>query len=268
MTAPPIVDPPARLARSDGAALAYRTHAGRTPGVLFCGGFRSDMTGTKATALARACADAGRPYTRFDYTGHGASAGRFTDGTIGTWRDDTLAVIDAVTAGPLVIVGSSMGGWIMLLAALARPARIAGLVGVAAAPDFTERLIWTRFDPATRAQLARDGAIREPSAYDPEPTPITYRLIEDGRRHCLLDRPIAIDCPVRLLHGMRDPDVPWPLALDLAAALAGADVRVELVKDGDHRLSREADIALVCRTVLELCDQVERAAAIAANPSR
>jgi pimeloyl-ACP methyl ester carboxylesterase len=225
------------------------------------------MTGTKATALERACADAGRAYTRFDYAGHGASSGRFADGTVGAWRDDAVAVIDAVTEGPLVIVGSSMGGWIMLLAALARPARIAGLVGVAAAPDFTERLMWARFDPATRAALVRDGAIRETSAYDPEPTPITYRLIEDGRRHCLLDRPIAIACPVRLLHGMRDPDVPWPLALDLAAALASADVRIELIKDGDHRLSRDADIALLCRTVLDLCDQVERAA-IAASPSR
>jgi pimeloyl-ACP methyl ester carboxylesterase len=244
---------PQSLARDDGATIAYRRSEGRGPGVMFLGGFRSDMTGIKATALERACRAAGRAYVRFDYFGHGASSGAFADGTIGRWADDATAVLDRVAAGRQVLVGSSMGGWIMLLAALRRPDRVAGLVGVAAAPDFTEDLMWSRYDADARAVLRRDGVRREASQYDAEPYPITLRLIEEARRHLLLRAAIPVRCPVRLLHGMRDPDVPWQTALRLAERLAAEDVEVALIKDGDHRLSREADIGRLTRTVETLC---------------
>lgn len=243
------------------ATIAYRhtpgaDPEGRTPGVLFLGGFMSDMTGTKAAALEEWAAARGLGYTRFDYQGHGASSGRFEDGTIGTWADDALAVLDRVTAGPQILVGSSMGGWMMLLTALRRPERVAGLVGIAPAPDFTEDLMWDLFDEPTRRRILEEGVWRRPSDYGPEPQPITRALIEEGRNHLLLRGPLALDKPVRLLHGMEDPDVPWRVSLRLAEALTGADVRVTLVKDGDHRLSRPQDIALLCRTVGDLVEEL------------
>ena len=238
-----------RLDRGDGVALAWARRPGRGPTVVFLPGFASDMHGSKAAALADACAAAGRAVLRFDYSGHGASDGAFADGTIGRWRDDALAVIDRMSDGPLVLVGSSMGGWIALLVALARPARAAALVGVAAAPDFTETLVWDALAPPERAALAHAGYLDAPSQYGP-PMRITLALIEDGRRHLLFGAPIPIACPVRLLHGQRDPDVPWQTALRLAERLAGEDVQVTLIKDGDHRLSRPADLDLLCRTVL------------------
>jgi pimeloyl-ACP methyl ester carboxylesterase len=238
----------ARLDRGDGVGLAVRPLAGRAPTVVFLPGFRSDMEGDKATHLARFCAANGQALARFDYSGHGASAGRFEDGTISRWTADALAVIDQLTAGPLILVGSSMGGWIALRVALARPHRIAALIGLAAAPDFTERLIWDALAPPERARLLADGVLHLPSAYGP-PTPITHALIADGRSQLLLDAPIPITCPVRLLHGQADPDVPWETSLKLAARLAGTDVRVILVKDGDHRLSRKADLALLGETL-------------------
>ena len=244
------------LPRADGHHIAHVTTPGRTPGVLFCGGFRSDMTGTKAGALEAACREAGRAYTRFDYLGHGASSGAFTDGTIGRWADDAIAVLDRLAPAPYVVVGSSMGGWIMLLAALARRRRVAGLVGIAAAPDFTETLMWERYDDEVRGTLLSEGRYDEPSVYGEEPYPVTLALIEEGRRHLLLGKPIPLTCPVRLLHGMRDEDVPWRHSLALVEALAGADVRACFIKDGDHRLSREEDLALICRTVLDLCERV------------
>ena len=240
-----------RLDRGDGAALAWARQGGHGPTVLFLPGFASDMAGGKATALAEMCREAGRAMLRFDYSGHGASGGAFTDGTIGRWRDDALAVIDRLSEGPLVLVGSSMGGWIALLVALARPERMAALVGVAAAPDFTEALMWEAIAPPERAALARDGYLDVPSQYGP-PTRITRALIEDGRRHLLLGGPIPLACKVRLLHGQRDPDVPWETALRLADRLASEDVQVTLIKDGDHRLSRPQDLALLGRTVLDL----------------
>jgi len=242
------------LDRGDGTRLAYALVPGKGPVVVFLPGFRSDMTGDKATHLARLCAARGQAMLRFDYSGHGASGGRFEDGDIGQWTADALALIDALTQGPLVLVGSSMGGWIALLAALARPGRMAGLVGVAAAPDFTERLMWQAMSPREREQLMSAGVLHVPSQYG-EPYPITRRLLEDGRRHLLLDGPIALDCPVRLLHGQRDPDVPWETALRVAERLTGADVQVTLVKDGDHRLSRPQDLALLERVLLSLCGQ-------------
>lgn len=235
----------------DGATIAFRRTAGGTPGVVFLGGYRSDMTGTKAMALEAHCRARGQAFLRFDYRGHGASSGRFEDGTIGQWAGDAIAALDRLTDGPQILVGSSMGGWLMLLAALARKERVAGLVGIAAAPDFTEDLIWDRLDAAERARLETEGAIYEPSAYG-DPYVYTRALVEDGRRHLLLRGTIPLECPVRLLHGMEDPDVPWRTSIRLAEKVAAADTRVTLVKDGDHRLSRDADLALLCRTVDEV----------------
>jgi pimeloyl-ACP methyl ester carboxylesterase len=242
-------DRPAILTREDGATIAYHRLSGRSPGVIFLGGFMSDMTGTKAQALCRFCAARGQAYLRFDYFGHGASSGDFAEATVGRWRADALAVIDRLGAGPQILVGSSIGGWIMLLAALARPERIAALIGIAAAPDATEALMWRRFAPEIRDQIMRDGAARLPSSYSPEGYLFTRKLIEEGRNHLVMGAPLPIACPVRLIHGMQDPVVPWQTSLDLAEKLASKDVQVTLVKDGDHRLSTARDLALLTRTV-------------------
>jgi pimeloyl-ACP methyl ester carboxylesterase len=243
------------LDRGDGVGLAWARLAGRGPTVVFLSGFKSDMTGSKAETLAAWCAAHGRAMLRFDYSGHGSSGGAFADGTIGRWAADARCVIERLTTGPVVLVGSSMGGWIALLAALAMPGRVAGLVGIAAAPDFTEDLIWQAMAPAERGRLMRDGVLHVPSLYG-EPYPLTRALIEDGRRHLLLGGEVALECPVRLLHGQRDPDVPWETSLRIARAVRSADVRVVLVKDGDHRLSRDSDLALLTGTVAGLLGEV------------
>ena len=240
-----------RIDNGFGVPLAWQRLPGRAPGVVFLPGFRSDMTGDKATALAALCRARGQALLLFDYSGHGASGGVFTDGTIGRWTADALAAIDGLTEGKQVLVGSSMGGWIGLLAALARPARVSGFVGIAAAPDFTETLMWNTMMPAERATLERDGVLHVPSEYG-EPTPITRALIEDGRNHCLLGGPVALHCPVRLLHGQDDRDVPWEMSVRLARQITGADVQVLLVKDGAHRMSRPADLALLRAALLPL----------------
>jgi pimeloyl-ACP methyl ester carboxylesterase len=232
------------LDRGDGIRLAWAHTPGRGPTTVFLPGFRSDMEGAKALAVQSWCHDAGAACLRLDYSGHGRSDGAFTDGTIGQWTSDALHLIDHLTQGPLLLVGSSMGGWIMLLLALARPDRVAGLIGIAAAPDFTEDLMWAAMMPPERDRLEQDGVLLIPSAYG-EPTPITKRLIEDGRTHLLMQAPIPIACPVRLLHGQQDPDVPWETALRLAERLQGPDVQITLIKDGDHRLSRDADLAVL-----------------------
>lgn len=242
------------LQRPDGHALAWQGVAGRGPTIVWLGGFKSDMTGTKAARLATFAAATGRGFVRFDYFGHGASSGAFADGTVSRWLDDALAVIDALTAGPLVLTGSSMGGWIATLAALARPERVRGLVGIAPALDFTERLLWARLDAAARRAIMDQGVWMRPSAYGDGPYPISRALIEDGRRHLLLGGPIALAVPVRILHGQDDEDVPWRHGLAFADALAGRDVVFSLVKGGDHRLSTPADLARLERTVAELCD--------------
>ena len=218
----------------------------------------SDMTGGKALALeahARAC---GQAFVRFDYLGHGASSGRFEDGTIGRWAEDAVTVLDELCDGPQILVGSSMGGWIMLLAALARPERIVGLIGIAAAPDFTETLMWEAFGPEIRATLQRDGIFyQEYQGYDDEgPYPIALRLIEEAREHLLMNKPIPIACPVRLIHGTADADVPHTLSLDLMDKLESTDVEVTLVKGGGHRLSEPRDLARLTRTLAVLSDQV------------
>lgn len=232
----------------DGTPLAYRRIAGRGPGVLFLGGFNSDMTGTKAAALAEWAQRAGRAFCRFDYAGHGASGGVFAEGTIGRWAADATMVLDALTEGPQILVGSSMGGWIATLLARARPARLAAMVCIAPAPDFTEDLMWANFPADVRAAIARDGVWHRPSEYG-EDYPITRALIEDGRRHLVLRSPLELGVPVRILQGMRDIDVPWRHALRLAETLAGDDVRLTLIKDGDHRLSRPQDLALLLREI-------------------
>ncbi len=252
------MEPPVSiLARGPGRAIAYCRTAGRTPGVIFLPGFRSDMQGGKALALEAQCRSLGRAFVRFDYSGHGRSDGRFTDGTVGAWRDDVLDVLDALSAGPQVLVGSSMGGWLMLLAALARPERIAGLVGIAAAADFATRLMAQRLPPAAKEALARDGIVHLPSAYSPEPTPVTRRLVEEAHAHEILHAPIPLTCPVRLIHGTADPDVPWQLSLEVMQKLRSADVELHLIKDGDHRLSSDHDLARLCRVTEEVCRLAE-----------
>lgn len=209
----------------------------------------SDMSGTKATHLEAYAARRGRAYLAFDYSGHGRSSGRFAEGTIGQWAADAVAVLDRLTEGPQILIGSSMGGWMMLLAALARPERVAGLVGIAAAPDFTETLIWDQLPPAERRKLLEEGSLQQPSDYGEEPYLITRALIEEGRQHLLLQAPIRLSCPVRLLHGLEDADVPFDCSLQLADALESADVEVTLVKGGDHRLSEPANLALLDATL-------------------
>ncbi len=241
------------VARPGGARIATLAVAGAPPTVVFLGGYASDMSGVKAGFLDGWCRARGRAFVRFDYQGHGLSSGRLEDGTIGLWREDALAVVRERTTGPLVLVGSSMGAWIMLLVALALPERIRALVGVAAAPDFTEDLIWARLDDAGRAALERDGVLYEPSRYGP-PLPFTRRLVEEGRRHLLLRAPIPLACPVRLLHGAADAEVPWTTSWRLAEALASGDVALTLVKGGEHRLSSAPDLALLGGTLATLTD--------------
>ena len=247
-----------RLQRENRIELAWARVEGREPTLVFLPGFRSNMNGDKATFLARYCSQQGQAMLRFDYSGHGESGGRFEEGAIGSWTQDSLRLIDRLTRGPLVLVGSSMGGWIALLVALARPERVAGLIGVAAAPDFTERLMWGAMSLQDRERLLTHGTLEAPSAYG-GPYPITRALIEDGRRHLLLDHPIAVRCPVRLLHGQRDLDVPWETALTISRVVEADDVQVTLVKDGDHRLSRPRDLALLLRTVRTVWEKVATA---------
>jgi pimeloyl-ACP methyl ester carboxylesterase len=240
------------LPRHDGATIAYQRLAGRSPGVVFLGGFRSEMTGTKASFLDEYCRRRGRAYVRFDYFGHGSSSGDVGVGTIGRWSEDAIAVLDALTEGRQILIGASMGGWIMLLAALARIARIHALVGIAAAPDFTEDLVWRRLDAAQRKKLSESGAVTLPSQYDPNGYSYPLSLFEDGRRHLVTRAEIPLVCPVRLLHGMLDDAVPWQRSLRLAERLRSSDVAVTLVKGGDHRLSTGADLARLGATLDEL----------------
>jgi len=232
----------------DDAPLAVVHRDGRGPTIVFLPGYASDMTGSKAVALDAWAERSGRSFVRFDYRGCGDSGGAFADQTIETWFEDVCGVIDAI-AGPVLLVGSSMGGWLMLLAALARRARIVGLVGIAAAPDFTE---WG-FDEGQKAAFARGEDLIEPSAYG-EPMLTTARFWASGQRNLLRDRVAAIDLPIRLLHGQRDADVPWEHSLKLGGQLGSADVQVILIKDGDHRLSRAQDIALLIATLETLME--------------
>ena len=242
-----------------GARIGFRRSRGKAgrAGLVWLGGFHSDMAGEKAGSLHAAAEAAGRSFVRFDYFGHGESGGAFADGTVGRWRGDALAVVDELTDGPLVLAGSSMGGWMALLAALARPERVTGLVLLAPAADFTERLMWAGFDEPIREQIMETGAWTRPSPYDPAGYPITRRLIEEGRDWLIMDRPIGLQIPVAILQGQRDEDVPWTYAQQLVERIAGDAVTFTLVKDGDHRLSRPQDISLMIRTALAMADQVD-----------
>ncbi|MCC6949285.1 MAG: alpha/beta hydrolase [Bradyrhizobiaceae bacterium] len=240
--------------------IAVRKQAGAAPGIFWLGGFNSDMRGTKAEALAAHAAKGGRACVRFDYSGHGESGGRFEDGTISRWLEEAIAVFETQASGPQIVVGSSMGGWIALLLARAlakRPApnaMLAGLMLIAPAPDFTEALMWAQFPPEVKRQIEETGSWQRPSAYSEDPYPITRALIEDGRKHLLLNGPIAVGCPVRVLQGVQDPDVPYSHAMKLVSCLAQDDVVLTLVKDGDHRLSRPEDIERLLRTIEELIE--------------
>ncbi len=235
-----------------GIELAYELAPGQGPVVVFLPGFASDMGGTKAVMLRDVCARRGQAMLRLDYGGHGASGGRFIDGCVGDWMEDAAHIIaTAVPAGSLLLVGSSMGGWIALLLALRFGARVQAMLLIAPAPDFTETLIRPRLTSVELEKLETLGVIYQPSDYGP-PTPLTLKLFGDGATHLLLTGPIAITCPIRVLHGMNDADVPWETSINLAACLASDDIRLILIKDGDHRLSREPDLALLRDTLFTL----------------
>ncbi len=226
-------------------ALAYEMLEGGGPVVVFCPGFASDMGGTKAVRLSDWCEARGQAMLRFDYAGHGKSGGRFLDGCIGDWAADAAHVIATAAEGrPVLLVGSSMGGWISLLLARGLGARLAGLLLIAPAPDFSELLIRPQLSSVQFEILQTNGVIYLPSAYG-EPTPMTLKLLDDGAQNLVLGGPIAVCCPVRIIHGIRDEDVPWELSLKLAECLESEDVRITLVKDGEHRLSRESDLTLL-----------------------
>lgn len=243
-----------KLRAPGGYDIAYVRTSGRDPalpGVVFLGGYRSDMEGTKALFLESACAARGQAFVRFDYSGHGASGGDFKKGTIGSWMGDALQIIDELTDGPQILIGSSMGGWIALLCALKRPDRVRGIIGLAAAPDFT-RIVRAEMTAGHRAQMDDKGYFEEANDYSPDPYIFTRALLDDGEAHCLLDGPIPLTIPVRLIQGQQDADVAWQTAGRIKAALTGPDVDVFLIESGDHRLSRPDDLALLGRVLADL----------------
>ncbi len=235
---------PSWIETGAGRRLAYHRLTGKGPGIIFFGGLKSDMEGTKALWLEDRARALGRAFLRFDYSGHGQSSGAFTDGCIGDWAADARAVLDALTEGPQILVGSSMGGWIALLLARAWPERVAGMVTIAAAPDFTEDSIWAGFDAATRARMMEEGQIALPSDYG-EPYIITRRLIEDGRDHLVLRAPLDLPFPVRFLQGTADKDVDKSVSLRLLDHATGPDMRLTLVRGADHRFSDPDCLALI-----------------------
>lgn len=243
---------PRFLTTPQGRSIAYDRIMGRGPGVVFLHGLRSDMTGTKAVALADWARRTGRAFLRFDCSGHGRSSGRFEDGAIGDWFEDALVALDRLTEGPQVLVGSSMGGWLALLLARAVPGRVQGLVGIAAAPDFTEDSMWAQATEAQRTALLRDGFIQRPSDYGDAPYVVTRRLIEEGRAHLVLRSPLSLPFPVRLLHGTADRDVPPAVALRLLDHAESPDLRLTLVRDADHRFSSPACLALIEAAISEV----------------
>lgn len=233
--------------------IAYVLSEGKLPCVIFMGGFKSDMTGTKATALEANCKARGQMFIRFDYTGHGQSSGKFIDGTIGDWKDDALAVIDRLGERKNILVGSSMGAWIALLCARERPEKLAGFVGVASAPDFTEKLIWEKLSSEQQEKMQREGVYHAPSCYGEEPYPITMQLIEEARTHLLLEKNIRLDVPVRLLHGTADADVPQQISETLLQRISSKNKILTLIEGGDHRLSEPQHLDMMCNAVKTLC---------------
>jgi len=241
------------LARTDGATIVYDKLPGDQPGVVFLHGLNSDRAGTKALSLRSHCAETGRAFISFDMYGHGDSSGSFAKGSISRWTEDAVAVCDELTNGPQVLVGSSMGAWVMMQTAIARPNRIHALIGVAPAPDFTEDLLWNIFSTKQKTEILKNGIIRLPSEHDEEPYEISLHLVEDGRRNLLLRERVPIKCPVRLIHGQNDADVPWSTSIALADTIESDDVQVILVKDGDHRLSRPEDIDRLLGVLEQVC---------------
>lgn len=235
-----------------GLKLSFERQPGQAPTFVWLGGFKSDMNGTKAQALTKWARDRGQAFVRFDYSGHGRSGGAFEDGTISQWLDDALAILDRLTEGPVVLVGSSMGGWLSLLAARSRPERVTALILIAPAADMTERLMWSSFSPDVRDTIIETGRWERPSAYDPEPYVITRGLIEDGRRHLIMDGPIPLGGPVHILHGAHDQDVPAAHVFELAKLIRSPDLKVDIIEDGDHRLSRPQDL----ERLLEAADRM------------
>ena len=240
------------LTTPQGRRIAYVQTPGQGPGVVFLGGFMSDMTGTKAVFLQDWAERHGRAFLRFDYSGHGQSSGTFEEGCIGDWFEDALAVIEARTEGPQVLIGSSMGGWIALQIARAMPGRVKGLVGIAPAPDFTEDSMWAGFSEAERTRLMTEGRIVIPSDYSPDGYPITRRLIEEGRQRLVLRAPLPLPFPVRILQGTADTDVPPAVALRLMEHAECDDLRLTLVKGADHRFSTPACLAMIAAAVDEV----------------
>ena len=249
---------PLILSRDGGATIAYREMTGKSPTVIYCGGYHSDMTGSKAVALSTWCCDFGHAYIRFDYQGHGVSSGEFTDGSIGLWRDDALSILDQTTTGPIVLVGSSMGAWIALLIALKRPDRISGMVLLAPAVDFTIELMWNKFDTDIRDEIENKGFWNRPSEFENEAYPITLKLIEESRAHLLLDAPIAFPGPVQILYGLADDVVPLDHVMRTVEAIASSALTVTLVKGGDHRLSQDTDIARMRHAVGDVISQTTK----------
>ncbi len=239
-----------------GTRIGYFKTGGKAPTVVFLGGLMSDMSGTKAFFLEKHCQDIGWAFLRFDYGGHGVSSGTFEEGTIGSWHRDTLAVLDELTEGPLVLIGSSMGGWQALLAALARPDRVKGMIGLAPAPDFTERLLLVNLEEKHRQELLENGRVLIPSDYGDSPYIFTMALFEDGRQHLLLDAPIDLDIPVRLIHGMCDKDVPYRISLDIMERLEARDAELILVKAANHNLSTPEDLARLAKILDEMLEKM------------
>ena len=252
---------PCILSRDNGASIAYHLTPGKHPGVVFMTGFKSDMTGSKALALEEFCRVRGNAFLRFDYQGHGQSSGDFNEGSISEWASDAIDALDQLTDGPQVLVGSSMGGWMMLLVARARPQRIAGLVGLASAPDFTEDLILAELSTAQKAELNANGTVLIPNDYDDEGSyRINKKLLDDGAKQLLLREPLKLNCPIRLIHGVNDTDVPWSTSIRIMETVTSEDVEVTLVKAGEHRLSEDLDLDRLRWTLDALLDQLEKSA--------
>jgi len=245
--------PPAKKIISNGTTIAYQATEGKTPGIMFLGGFMSNMNGLKALALEKHCKNKGHAFVRFDYRGHGESSGNISSFTIGGGITDSLNVLDNLTQGPQILIGSSMGGWIMLQLAILRPLRISSLIGIAAAPDFTERLIWEKLSAAEQNHFQKVGSLELPSKYSNTSEIITFKLIKDARKYLVLNQPIAINKPIRLLHGMQDLDVPWQHSIDIQRLSNSDNISVILIKDADHRLSREPDITRILNELDLLC---------------
>lgn len=232
--------------------IAYHSSRAKEPTVVFCGGYMSDMEGTKALFLENLCQEIGISYIRFDYSGHGRSSEKFEDGTISTWSEDAISIIDHVAQGPVIVIGSSMGGWIGMIACLALKTRIKAFIGIAVAPDFTRELMWDQYSDGIKETLKRDGIYLEPSDYSDEPYRVSYNLIKDGENHILLNKTIELNCPVRLFHGLKDTSVPHQFSARMAEKLTSDDVIISYNKEGDHRLSSDADLERLKQALIEL----------------